>query len=151
MIRSISAKPALRILAASKGTAPISNSYNMTPSEYTSEVSSTSPGHYLGLLRAGVLRCAHHLAELREQRVLDGPLVGGLGDAEIDYFWNGRAVLFHHEHVRRLQVAVDHTFLVRMLNRTAHCEEQRSRSPMVIRLRSQYCVMGTPSMYSITK
>jgi hypothetical protein len=43
MIRSISAKPALRSVAVSKGTAPISNSYKRTPSEYTSELSSTSP------------------------------------------------------------------------------------------------------------
>ena len=43
MMRSISAKPDCRILAESKGTVPISNSYNSTPSEYTSEVSSTSP------------------------------------------------------------------------------------------------------------
>ena len=43
MIRSISAKPALRSVAVSNGTAPISSSYKSTPSEYTSEASSMSP------------------------------------------------------------------------------------------------------------
>ncbi len=43
MIRSISARPALRSVAVSNGTAPISSSYRITPSEYTSELSSTSP------------------------------------------------------------------------------------------------------------
>jgi len=37
--------------------------------------------------------CSHDLAELREQRVLYGPLVGGLRDAEIDHLRNRRAVL----------------------------------------------------------
>jgi hypothetical protein len=43
MIRSISAKPALRSVAVSNGTAPISNSYRSTLSEYSSELSSISP------------------------------------------------------------------------------------------------------------
>ena len=75
------------------------------------------------LFRAGVLRRPDDLAELREQRVLYGPLVGGLCDAEIDHLRDRRAVLFHHQHIRRLQVTVDHTLLVRMLDRTADREE----------------------------
>ena len=129
MIRSISAKPALRSVAVSNGTAPISNSYKSTPSEYTSERLIDVSGHRVGLLRAGVLRRPDDLAELREQRVLYGPLVGGLRDAEIDHLGNRRAVLFRHQHIRRLQVAVDHTLLVRMLDRTADREEQRQPLP----------------------
>ncbi|MDR3701194.1 MAG: hypothetical protein P4L56_16220 [Candidatus Sulfopaludibacter sp.] len=81
-------------------------------------------GHYLGLLRACVFRCADHLPELREQSVLDGPLVGSFCDAEIDHFGNRRALAFQHQHIRRLEVAVDHTLLVRMVNGAAHREKK---------------------------
>ena len=107
MIRSISAKPASRILAASKGTAPISNSYN-TPSEYTSEVSLTSP--VVTRPAQGWRTPVCPPSGRTALAVLDRPLVGGLGDAEIDYFWNGRALLFHHEYVRRFKIAVDYAF-----------------------------------------
>ena len=72
--------------------------------------------------RADYPALADDLAELGEQCVLYGPLVDGLGDTEIDYLGDWRAVLFRHQHIRRLQVAVDHTLLVRMLDRTADHE-----------------------------
>jgi hypothetical protein len=44
--------------------------------------------------------------------------------SEIDHFGKGLALLFHHQHVRRLQVAVDHALLVRVLHGAAHGPEQ---------------------------
>jgi hypothetical protein len=52
------------------------------------------------------------------------PLVGRLGDPEIDHLGNRRPLVLHHQNVRRLEVAVDHALLVGMLHRATHGEEQ---------------------------
>ena len=58
-----------------------------------------------------------------EQRVFHGPLVRGLGNAEVDYFGNRCAIGLCDENIRRLQVTMDHAFLMRMLDRSADGEE----------------------------
>ena len=123
MMRSISARPALR----RRGRVERHSSDQQLVQKHAERIYVGGlidlSRHRVGLLRAGVLRCPDDLAELREQRVLYGPLVGGLGDAEIDYLGNRRAVLLRHQHVRRLQVTVDHTLLMRMLDRAADRQE----------------------------
>jgi len=61
------------------------------------------------------------------------------------------ALLLHHEHIRRLQVAVNHAFLVRVLHRAAHRKEQFQPLMNCHPLRIAVPLMGTPSTYSMTK
>ena len=70
--------------------------------------------HRGALLRIRVPRGPNNLAELREQRVLYGPLIRRLRDAEIDYLGSRRAALL---------VTVDQTLLMRMLDGAADREE----------------------------
>ena len=86
-------------------------------------VSTSSPSH-LGLLGAHVLERADDRAELREQRLLGQPLVDRLGHAEVDHLGHGLAVVQRHQHVRRLDVAVDDPLLVGVLDRLADRDEQ---------------------------
>ena len=51
-------------------------------------------------------------------------LPGGLGNAKVDHLWNRLAIVQAHDHVRRLQVAVNDPLLVRMLHRLADGNEQ---------------------------
>ena len=81
------------------------------------------------LLRAGVLRRPNELAEMGEPGLLHRPFVRGLRDPEIDHLGNRSAVAFHDQHVRRLQVAMDHTLLVRMVDRMADREEEDESLP----------------------
>src|SRR5262249_32648782 len=99
-----------------------------------------STGYHLGLLRAGVLRRPHHLSELCEQRVLHSPLIGSFCDTEVDHFGYRVAVMFHHQHVRWLEVAMDQALLMLVLNGMAHGKEQlqslRDRHPFAIAILS---------------
>jgi hypothetical protein len=79
--------------------------------------------HRVGLPRTSVPPGPNDLAELREQRVLYGPLFRRLRDAEIDYLGSRRAVLLLDEHVQQAQVTVDQTLLMRMLDGAADREE----------------------------
>ena len=59
-----------------------------------------------------------------EQRPLGQPLVGRLGDAEVDHLGHRLAVVERHQDVRRLDVAVDDPLLVGVLDRLADRDEQ---------------------------
>ena len=62
--------------------------------------------------------------ELGEQRLVGELLAGRLGDAEVDHLRHRPAVVQRDQHVRRLEVAVDDPFLVRVLDRVADLDEQ---------------------------
>ncbi len=85
---------------------------------------STSRLIQLRLLGAHVLGRADHLAELGEQRLLGQPLADRLGDAEVDDLGNGAVVVQRDQHVGRLDVAMDDSLLVGVLNRLADGDEQ---------------------------
>ena len=85
---------------------------------------STSSAAQLGLLGAHVLERADDRAVLGEQRLLGQPLVDRLGDAEVDDLGHRLAVVERHQHVRRLDVAVDDPLLVGVLDRLADRDEQ---------------------------
>ena len=79
---------------------------------------------HLGLLGAHVFERADHRAELGEHRLFGQPLVDRLGDAEVDHLGHGLAVVERHQHVRRLDVAVDDPLLMGVLDRLADGDEQ---------------------------
>ena len=73
----------------------------------------------LGLFGGHVFECADKLAQFGEHRPLGQLLGGGLGHAEVDHFRHGVAVVLGNEDVRRLDIAVDDSFLMRVLDRLA--------------------------------
>ena len=85
---------------------------------------STSGVAELGLLRAHVLRRADQLAVLGEERLLGQPLLGRLGDAEVDDLGHRLAVVQRDQDVGRLEVAVDDPLLVGVLDGLADLDEQ---------------------------
>jgi hypothetical protein len=62
--------------------------------------------------------------ELRENGFVGQALASGLGDAEVDHFGDGRAVVDGDENVRGLEVAVNDALLMRVLNRLAHLHKK---------------------------
>ena len=78
----------------------------------------------LGLLGRHVFQRADDLPELRVHGLLGQPGVHGLGDSEIDDLGNGLVGVEHDQHVGRLDVAVDDAFLMRVLHRVAHRDQQ---------------------------
>ena len=81
------------------------------------------PAH-LGLFRAHVQRRADHLRELRVDRAVGELLVDRLGDAEVDDLGHRLAVVRRHQHIRRLDVAVDDSLLMRVLDGLTNGDEQ---------------------------
>ena len=72
------------------------------------------------LFGAHVKRGAHHLAEAGKERLLGQPGVRRFGHAEVDYLGNRRIVTQRDHHIRRLDVAVDNSLLVGVLNSLAN-------------------------------
>src|SRR4029450_12340871 len=72
-----------------------------------------------------------------------------------DHLGDGIVVVQRHQHVGGLEVAVDDPFLMGVLHRLAHAQEQLQalarRRPRVSMFSSQYVVMGTPLTNSMTK
>jgi tetratricopeptide (TPR) repeat protein len=93
------------------------------------------PAH-LRLLGAHVERRADHLLELRINRLLDQPSLRRLGHAKVDHLRHRLPVVDRDEDVRRLQIAVDDGFLVRVLHALTDEEEQVEpfayREPMAV-------------------
>jgi hypothetical protein len=79
---------------------------------------------HFGLLRAHVGGRADHLREIREERFIGEPLVGGLRDSEVDDHRPGHTVIESDENVRRLEVAMNDPLLVRVLDRLANQNEK---------------------------
>ena len=79
---------------------------------------------HLHLFRTGIDRRADKGVELREERFVGQPALQSLGDAEIDDLGHRHAVVQRDEDVRRLEVAMDHALLVRVLHRLTHGHEQ---------------------------
>ena len=77
-----------------------------------------------GLLRTHVRRRADHLPVLGEERLLGQPLVERLGDAEVDHHRRWFAVHQRHEDIRGFDIAMDDTFVVRVLDGLAHHLEE---------------------------
>ena len=107
----------------SKGTAPTSNSYSMTPREY---IGGSVHGlvQRVSLLRAHVFRRSHELAELGEHGLIGAALVDRLGDAEVDHLGDGAAVDLLHQHICGLQIAVDDALLMGVLHGFADGQEE---------------------------
>ena len=71
------------------------------------------------------------------------------GDAEVQQL---DGAFLGHQDVLRLEVAMDHQVLVRVMHRGADREEETQRvSESVSRWASQYWSIGVPAMKSITK
>jgi hypothetical protein len=79
---------------------------------------------HLRLLGRHVLGRAEDLRVLREQRLLGQLGAGRLGDAEVDHLRHRHAVVQRHQHVARLDVAMDDALVVRVLDRLADLGEQ---------------------------
>ena len=78
----------------------------------------------LGLLRAHVLGGPDHRPVHREERLARRPDRGRLGDAEVDHLRVRLAVVGRDEDVRRLDVAVDETLRVGVLDGVADLGEE---------------------------
>ena len=76
------------------------------------------------LLGAGIGRGADELLELGEQRLVGKARPDGLGDAKINYFRRGHPIHFGHQNVRRLDVAVNDAFVMRVLDGVADLNEE---------------------------
>src|SRR5262249_48822467 len=77
----------------------------------------------IGLLGAHILGRSHEHAKVGELRRIRQWLTHRLGDTEIDYLGHRIAVPLDDENVRWLDVAVNDTLLMRMLNRLANRNE----------------------------
>ena len=83
-------------------------------------------GDTAGLLGRHVLQRSDHVALFGSVRLLGELLVvDGFGDAEIDDFRNGRAVVKRDEHVWGLDVAVNNALDVRVMSRFTDGREER--------------------------
>src|SRR5581483_7340287 len=76
------------------------------------------------LLRAHVGWRAHKNAMAGHRRIAEQLRLGRLRDAEIDDLWQIDAVVFSDEHIGGLDVAMDNSLLVRVLDRMADLAEQ---------------------------
>ena len=61
---------------------------------------------------------------LRVNRRVGQPALRGLGNAEVDDLRHGHAVVQRDEDVRRLEIAMDDPFLMRVLHRLADLDEK---------------------------
>ena len=91
---------------------------------------------HLRLLRTHVQRCADHLCETCVERLLGQFLMDGLGDPKIYHFHDGLVVVQRNQHIGRLDVAVDDSFVMRVLNGLADIDEQfqslRCGQPIIV-------------------
>ncbi len=58
-----------------------------------------------------------HLPKLGVNGFVGERLAGCFGDAKVDHFWNGFAIMQSDKHILRLNVSMNHTFLMCVL----HC------------------------------
>ena len=78
----------------------------------------------LGLLGAHVGRRADELFHAGEEGVFGQAALSRFGDAEIDHLRRRHTVVQGDENIRRLEVAVNDSFLMRMLHGKAHAGEK---------------------------
>ena len=71
-----------------------------------------------------VERRPDHLIETRVERLVGPLLAHRFGDAKVDDLGHRRAVMHFDQQITRLQIAVDHAFLMRMLHGLADRDEQ---------------------------
>jgi len=64
------------------------------------------------------------LLELGEKGLVSQPLLGGLGNAEVDHLGNRLVAVQRHQDIGRFNVAVNDPLLVRVLDRRANFKEQ---------------------------
>ena len=106
----------------------------------------------LRLFRRHVERRAQHRLVRGVQRPLRQRLVHRLGQAEVDHLGHRPVVVGRDEDVRGLQVAVNDALLMGVLDGLADLHEQvQAARRTLIRVASQYSVIGTPLTYSMTK
>ena len=100
----------------------MSNSYSNTPSavDVRTRVNVQTPD----LFRRHVRGCADKPLYLRQNSLSTGPVVSRPRDPEIDYLRDSDVSLSRDEDISRLNVAVDHPLVVRMLNGLANDREQ---------------------------
>ncbi len=77
-----------------------------------------------GLLGRHVLRSTNHATKARIDGLLSEGTAGGFGDTEVDDFGNRLVIVQRDQHIRWLDVAVDDSLLMGMLNRLAHRQEE---------------------------
>ena len=82
-------------------------------------------------------------------RLLGQALVDGLCDSKVDYFGYGRAVQLRNQNIRWLDVAVDYSFLMRMLNCLTAINEQLQPLPAPPRARERG--RGSPAFRRIRR
>ncbi|SPE54999.1 hypothetical protein SBV1_2010032 [Verrucomicrobia bacterium] len=83
-----------------------------------------------GLLGTHVGGCGGKLLVGRDDGFLgEAPLQRRFGDAEVDHFGHRLAILLGHENIRRLNVLMDDTLKVGVLDRLAHLREQPQPFP----------------------
>jgi hypothetical protein len=78
-------------------------------------------------------------------------LVGGLGDAEIDYLGKRLSILLEHQNIARFQVTMEDAFLVRVLHGVTDGLEDPQALPWI--QAPLVAVLGNrhPGTYSMTK
>ncbi len=77
------------------------------------------------LLGTHVERRPNHLREVSKERFVRERLCRRLGDAEVDDFRHGTCIVLRDEQIRRLEIAMNDSLLMRMLHRVAHVDKQR--------------------------
>ena len=133
--RSAGGGVSCRILSASaakpsprNGASPVAARYIITPSAHTSVRASTG----LPLICSGLMYCGVPITEPATVRPGDRALAAQLRDAEVEHLDEvGIALARDHEHVRRLEIAMDDLLGVRRGERLAdlaeHVQQQRHR------------------------
>jgi hypothetical protein len=76
------------------------------------------------LLGTHILQRANDAAKARNERPLGEALAQRLGDAKVNHFGHVQAIVGRHQHVGRLEVAMDHALLMGVLNGAADGSEQ---------------------------
>jgi hypothetical protein len=98
-----------------------------------------------------VLQGAEHLARFGLQRVSGQPSRHGFGDSEADNLGNGLAGAFGHQHVPRLQIAMQDPLAVGVVPASQTSINGSRRAVRFSRCRSQDALIATSSTYSIAK
>ena len=90
----------------------------------------------LGLLGAHVLDRADHRADFGEHRLLGQPLLRCLGHPKVDDLRHGAVVVLGHQHVGGLEIAVNDSLLMGVLDRVTdvleQCQSLAKIQPMLV-------------------
>src|SRR6266566_3558244 len=85
---------------------------------------------HLGLLGTGVSRGADESLEFGKERLVSQPPLDGLGDAEVYDFGHRQTIVECDQNVGRLDVTVNNSLLVCMLDGLANLDEKLQTLPV---------------------